>query len=212
MPTDLLFTPFTIGNLKLANRVVMAPMTRNKSPHHIPSKEVADYYRRRAEGGVGLIITEGTAINHPASHAYPDVPNIFGKAALAGWKHVVEQVQAAGGKIFPQLWHVGSVRQKRDHENQGIDNPTHCCHCNHPEIPGYGPSAVPHPYVKNAETPKVLSEQDINEIINAYAQAAKDAKSIGFDGVELHGAHGYLIDQFFWDVTNNVMIDTVVKP
>lgn len=202
MSFDLLLKPFSIGNLKLANRLVMAPMTHNKSPRHIPGKEVADYYRRRAEGGVGLIITEGTVIDHKAGHAYPDVPNIFGEDALAGWEHVVKEVHAAGGLIFPQLWHVGSVRQRHKHENQGIDNPKHCCHCDHPEIPGYGPSPVPHPYVSNAEIPQVLSQQDIDEIINAFAKAAKDAKNIGFDGIELHGAHGYLIDQFFWDLTN----------
>ncbi len=202
MSVDLLFKPFAIKNLKLGNRVVMAPMTRSKSPQHIPTKEVADYYQRRAEGGVGLIITEGTIIDHKAGHAYPDVPNIFGKDALAGWEQVVKQVHAAGGLIFPQLWHVGSTRQRKTHENQGIDNPKHCCHCDHPEIPGYGPSPVPHPFVDNAEIPQTLNQQDINEIMDAFAKAAKDAKEIGFDGIELHGAHGYLIDQFFWDYTN----------
>lgn len=202
MSIDLLFKPCEIGNLRLTNRLVMAPMTRSKSPRHIPSNEVADYYRRRVEGGVGLIITEGTAINHPASHAYPDVPNIFGKEALAGWSNVVEKVHEANGKIFPQLWHVGSVRQRHNHKNQGIDNPQQCCHCNHPDIPGYGPSAVPHPYVNGAEQPQVLDQREIDNIIDAFAKAAADAKRIGFDGVELHGAHGYLIDQFFWNFTN----------
>ncbi|CAN5346472.1 NADH:flavin oxidoreductase [soil metagenome] len=202
MSANLLFKPFTVKNLTLPNRIVMAPMTRNKSPKHVPTQEVADYYRRRAEGGVGLIITEGTVINHKAGHAYPDVPNIFGEEALKGWEEVVKQVHTAGGLIFPQLWHVGSVRQRKKHQNPGVDNPMHCCHCNHSEIPGYGPSAVAHPYVSNAEIPQTLSQQDIDEIIHAFAKAAKDAKEIGFDGIELHGAHGYLIDQFFWDFTN----------
>lgn len=202
MSVDLLFKSFNMRNLKLANRIVMAPMTRNKSPNHIPTKEMADYYRRRAENGVALIITEGTVIDHPAGHAYPDVPNIFGKDALMGWQNVVNQVHSAEGLIFPQLWHVGSVRQRRKHQNQGVDNPKHCCQCDHPEIPGYGPSAVPHPYVKNAEVPQELSLQDIDKIIQAFAKGAKNAKEIGFDGIELHGAHGYLIDQFFWDLTN----------
>lgn len=202
MSLNLLFESFGINNLKIANRIVMAPMTRSKSPGHIPPKEVADYYRRRAEGGAGLIITEGTVINHPAGHAYPDVPNIYGEEALKGWQEVVKQVHAAGGFIFPQLWHVGSVRQKRQHQNPGADNPKHCCQCDHPEIPGYGPSPIPHPYVKNAEIPEELTQNDINIIIEAFAKSAKDAKEIGFDGVELHGAHGYLIDQFFWDYTN----------
>jgi len=202
MSIELLFNPFKLINLNLKNRIVMAPMTRSMSPQHIPTEEAAQYYASRAKGKVGLIITEGTGINHPATHAYPDVPNLFGKEALAGWKRVVDEVHLRGGKIFPQLWHVGSVRQQDDHENQGVDNPQHCCHCNHPEVPGYGPSPVAHPYVENAEAPKELSQNDINEIITAYANAAKDAKQIGFDGVELHAAHGYLIDQFFWDVTN----------
>lgn len=202
MSAKILFEPFKLKNLILPNRIVMAPMTRSKAPTHIPNQAMADYYQRRATGGVGLIITEGTVINHPAGHGYPDVPNMYGEEALTGWRHVVEQVHAAGGIIFPQLWHVGSVRQQKIHQNQGLDNPKHCCHCDHPEVPGYGPSAIPHPYVKNAEVPQVLSQNDIEIIIQAYAKAAKEAKDIGFDGVELHGAHGYLIDQFFWDYTN----------
>lgn len=202
MLIDSLFKPFKLKNLTLPNRIVMAPMTRSKAPKHIPTKAMADYYQRRAAGGVSLIITEGTAINHPASHGYPEVPNIYGKEALAGWRQVVDQVHAAGGFIFPQLWHVGSVRQRKIHQNQGVDNPQHCCHCDHPEVPGYGPSAIPHPFVKNAEVPQVLNQTDIDLIIQAFAKAAKDAKETGFDGIELHGAHGYLIDQFFWDYTN----------
>lgn len=202
MSLDLLFEPFNIKNLQIANRIIMAPMTRSKSPSHIPTKEMADYYSRRAEGGVGLIITEGTIINHPAGHAYPDVPNIYGEEALKGWQQVVKQVHAAGGLIFPQLWHVGSVRQRKQHQNLGADNPKHCCQCDHPEIPGYGPSPIPHPSVNNAEIPQELTQQDIHEIIHAFAKAASDAKEIGFDGVELHAAHGYLIDQFFWEYTN----------
>lgn len=202
MLIELLFKPFKLKNLILPNRIVMAPMTRSKSPQHIPTLAMADYYQRRAAGGVSLIITEGTAIDHPASHGYPDVPNIYGKEALAGWRQVVDKVHAAGGLIFPQLWHVGSVRQQKKHQNEGIDNPQHCCLCDHPEIPGYAPSAIPHPFVKNAEVPQVLNQTDIDLIIQAFAKAAKDAQDIGFDGIELHGAHGYLIDQFFWDYTN----------
>lgn len=202
MSIDLLFESFSVSQLKLPNRFVMAPMTRSQSPKHIPTSAVANYYGRRASGGVGLIITEGTAIDHPAAHGYPDVPNFFGLDALNGWQQVVKEVHTAGGFIFPQLWHVGSVRQQKKHQNQGVDNPKHCCECDHAEIPGYGPSAIPHPYVKSAETPRELSQKDIEDIIKAYAKAAKDAKDVGFDGVEIHGAHGYLIDQFFWESTN----------
>lgn len=179
----------------------MAPMTRHKSKGHVPGQDVADYYSRRALGGVGLIITEGTVINHKAGHGYPDVPSFYGEEALAGWRQVVNKVHQAGGKIFPQLWHVGSVRQTHACHNQGADNPKASCCCEG-KIPGFGPSAVAHPYVENGEIPHEMSYQDISDVINAFAQGALNAKELGFDGVELHGAHGYLIDQFFWDYTN----------
>jgi 2,4-dienoyl-CoA reductase-like NADH-dependent reductase (Old Yellow Enzyme family) len=102
-----LFKPFDVKNLTLSNRIVMAPMTRSKSPRGIPGAQVAAYYRRRAEGAVGLIITEGTYVPHPAAGSYSDVPHFYGEDSLAGWKRVVEEVHGAGGKIFPQLWHVG---------------------------------------------------------------------------------------------------------
>lgn len=180
----------------------MAPMTRSKSPGHIPTAQVAEYYTKRAQGGVGLIITEGTAINHPAAHGYPDVPNFHGQKALSGWQRVVDGVHQAGGMIFPQLWHVGSVRQKKPHQNPGIDNPQHCCECDAPSIPGVGPSAIAHPYIPEGEVPHAMSTRDIQAVIDGFVRAAEDAKKIGFDGIELHGAHGYLIDQFFWATTN----------
>ena len=167
----------------------MAPMTRSKSPGGIPTDEVAAYYRRRAEGGVGLIITEGTVIDHRGSSGYPDVPRMFGEPALAGWKRVVEEVHAAGGVIIPQIWHVGSVRVR------GLEPD--------PKVPGFGPSAVPHPSRgEGGELPIAMTEEDIAEVVAAYASAAGNARSLGFDGVEIHGAHGYLIDQFFWQRTN----------
>ncbi|NOZ94074.1 MAG: NADH:flavin oxidoreductase [Acidobacteria bacterium] len=183
-----LFSPFPLGTTTLPNRIVMAPMTRSMSPGGVPTPEVAAYYRRRTEGGVGLIITEGTAIDHPAAAGYPAVPRIHGEDALAGWRRVVDEVHAAGGAIVPQLWHVGSVRQR------GMEPD--------PEVPGYGPSAVPHPGVENADPPVEMREADIAEVIDAFARAAADARATGFDGVEIHGAHGYLIDQFFWERTN----------
>ena len=113
-PRDLslteLFTPFGLNGLTLANRIVMAPMTRNFSPGGVPGPDVAAYYRRRAEGGAGLILTEGTAPNHPEAKNMPDVPHIYGEEALAGWARVVEGVHAAGGRIFSQIWHVGAVQ------------------------------------------------------------------------------------------------------
>lgn len=195
------FKPFHLKSLELSNRLVMAPMTRSKSKGHVPGQDVVDYYRRRAEGGVGLIITEGTVVGHKAGHGYPDVPNFYGKNALDGWRHVVEAVHQAGGKIFPQLWHVGSVRQRHQCRTDGVDNPRAECCCEG-NVPGYAPSAIPHPSIKDAEIPHAMTIQDIEDVINAFAESARNAKDLGFDGIEIHGAHGYLIDQFFWDHTN----------
>lgn len=184
--TDVLFKPFSHGNLNLSNRVVMAPMTRQMSPGNIPGDNVAEYYRRRAAGGVGLIITEGTCVNVPASNMSPGIPHIFGDEALAGWKKVVDAVHAEGGKIMPQLWHVGAVRREGMEPN--------------PKVPGHGPSGMTMPGKVRCH---VMTEDDINDVIAAFAQAAKDSKAIGFDGIEIHGAHGYLVDQFFWEGLNH---------
>ena len=110
MNAGSLFTPFAIGRLTLPNRIVMAPMTRNFSPGNVPDEHVAAYYRRRAENGVGLIVTEGTVIDHPASTDSVRVPRFYGADALAGWRRVVTAVHEAGGRIFPQIWHVGMRR------------------------------------------------------------------------------------------------------
>lgn len=200
MNIDTILKSFTLKSLQTSSRLVMAPMTRSRSKGHIPDADVAKYYTRRAAGGVGLIITEGTVIPHKAGHGYPDVPSFYGEEALEGWRHVVESVHQAGGKIFPQLWHVGSIRQMHLHHNLGADNPNATC-CRE-KVPGFAPSAIAHPYVENAEIPHPMTERDIEDVIHAFAKAAHDAKDLGFDGVELHGAHGYLIDQFFWDYTN----------
>ena len=188
---DTLFAPFSYKGLELSNRIVMAPMTRSHSPGNVPGEDVAAYYRRRAEGGVGLILTEGTAPDHIGAHGYPDVPNFHGEDALEGWKRVVDEVHAAGGKIMPQLWHVGSIRQP----GQGPD----------PSVPPFGPSDVLHPTYAGKEgkvAPKEMTLQDIDDAIRGYANSVGHAKALGFDGVELHGAHSYLIDQFFWETTN----------
>ena len=180
-----LFESFSTKSLSLKNKTVMAPMTRAFSPNYIPNAEVAAYYRRRAEGDVGLIITEGTFISHKAANGYENVPAIFGEQALAGWKHVVDEVHAAGGKIAPQLWHVGAVRKP----GVGPDK----------EMPAYSPSGL---YKPGASNGVAMSQADIDEVVASFAQAALDAKNIGFDAIEIHGAHGYLVDQFFWEGTN----------
>jgi 2,4-dienoyl-CoA reductase-like NADH-dependent reductase (Old Yellow Enzyme family) len=187
---DKLFSPARFGSCVLRNRVVMAPMTRCQSPGHAPNERNVEYYRRRAAGGVGLIITEGTTVGHPAANGYPDVPAFHGAAALAGWKAVADAVHAEGAAIFPQLWHVGSVRQPGTQPDG--------------TVPGYAPSAVVHPTVAGGAgvAPKEMSERDIEDVIQAFASSAAHAKELGFDGVEVHGAHGYLIDQFFWSSAN----------
>jgi 2,4-dienoyl-CoA reductase-like NADH-dependent reductase (Old Yellow Enzyme family) len=182
---DPLFKPFSINKLRLPNRIVMAPMTRSFSPGGVPGADVAAYYRRRAENQVGLIVTEGAVINHPASTNDPRVPHFYGEAALAGWARVAAEVHAAGGRIMPQIWHVGMVRRMGDKPN--------------PEAPPIGPSGLFKPGVKVMEP---MSEAEIESVIAAYGEAAADARRLGFDGVEIHGAHGYLIDQFFWEGTN----------
>lgn len=182
-----LFDPIDLGPLHLKNRIVMAPMTRTFSPGNVPNDLVVAYYARRAENEVGLIITEGTSVGHIAANGYPRVPFIYGDDALAGWKKVVDAVHAKGGKIAPQLWHVGAIRK----ENTGADPD--------PSVPGYSPSGLVKPGVANGVA---MSKEDIKEVIEAFAQAAEDAKRIGFDAVEVHGAHGYLVDQFFWEGSN----------
>ncbi|MBJ7450138.1 MAG: NADH:flavin oxidoreductase [Parachlamydiales bacterium] len=192
---------FKSSKIQLRNRVVMAPMTRNKSPGHVPNANNIAYYKKMAEGGVALVITEGTCVNHVASQGYPDVPNFFGEDALNGWKKVIEAVHGAGAKFFPQLWHVGSIRQSKDCNMPVADNPSG--HCSAHKHIGIAPSAIPHPYIKGGEVPKEMDHEDIDATIKAFAEGAKDAQRIGCDGIEIHGAHGYLIDQFFWIRTNH---------
>lgn len=180
-----LFQTFPFGQQQLRNRLVMAPMTRNHSPNGIPTAEVAHYYRRRAEGGIGLIITEGTYINHPGANGYPQVPAFYGEKALAGWENVVKEVHAAGGKIIPQLWHVGLIRRAGTEPD--------------PSVPGFGPMEI----VEDGKVMvKAMSKADIDAVVEAFAKAASDAEKVGFDGIELHGAHEYLLDNFLWEGTN----------
>ncbi|MEM7539219.1 MAG: NADH:flavin oxidoreductase [Chloroflexota bacterium] len=180
-----LFEPITIGTLSLRNRVAMAPMTRSFSPGNVPNDDNVAYYERRAKNDVGLIITEGTNTGHKASAGYPNVPLFEGEAALAGWKRVVDAVHAQGGAIVPQLWHVGSVRR-------GEFPPD-------PSAPAHSPSGLFRPGKFNGVA---MTQQDIDEAIASFVDGAASAQTLGFDGVEIHGAHGYLLDQFFWAGTN----------
>lgn len=184
MNTDPLFRPFDHPKLQLPNRIVMAPMTRQFSPGGVPDDKVRDYYQRRAEGEVGLIITEGTTVPHKAASSAVEIPR-FHDEALDGWAKVVEAVHDAGGKIAPQLWHVGAIRKPGEGP--------------YPDYQTVSPSGYLKPGKKVLEA---LSNGEIDDLIAAYTQAAVNARELGFDALELHGAHGYLIDNFFWEGTN----------
>lgn len=199
-----LFQPLKLRGLTLQNRIVMSPMTRGFSPGGVPGTDVAAYYRRRAEGETGLIITEGVGIDHDsalgdAGLGENHIPQLQGEAAMAGWKRVVDEVHAAGGVIFPQLWHMGVMKLPGTGPK--------------PEAPPMRPSGTWGPqgrlnsldpaYAERAfiETAP-MTEQDIADVIEAYARSAANAKAVGFDGIALHGGHGYMIDNFLWEETN----------
>jgi 2,4-dienoyl-CoA reductase-like NADH-dependent reductase (Old Yellow Enzyme family) len=184
LDTSSLFRPFSVRSLDLKNRIVMAPMTRLFSPQGIPGPASADYYRRRAEGDVGLILSEGTVIDRPASRNDGGIPLFHGDAALASWKQVADAVHQAGGRMAPQIWHTGAQRYINNWE---------------PDAPVESPSGLDSPGDPRGVA---MTEEDIADTVAAFARAAADAKRLGFDAVEIHGAHGYLIDQFFWPGTN----------
>ena len=183
--TDVLFRPYALGALELPNRIVMAPMTRSFAHNGVVGSAQAAYYRRRAEGGVGLILSEGTVVDRPASRNDPGIPFFHGTAALAGWQGVIDAVHHAGGRMGPQLWHTGATKSLH---TEWV-----------PDSPVESPSGLNAPGQPRG---KAMSEEDIADTVAAFARAAADARRMGFDVVELHGAHGYLIDQFFWAGTN----------
>lgn len=200
---DALFTPFDLGPLTLRNRFVMSPMTRNFSPGGVPGENVAAYYRRRAEADVGLIVTEGIGVDHPSatgagSMNERDTPVLHGAAAVAGWRRVVEAVHAAGGRIFPQLWHMGPIRLP----GTGAA----------PDVPSARPSGTWGPTDRAMLSPAYLdqvsaetaplTDSEIGDIVAGYARSAASAHQAGFDGIAIHGAHGYLVDSFLWPLTN----------
>ena len=181
---DAFFKPITVNKLTIPNRFAMAPMTRSKSPDGIPGDNVRDYYQRRAAGEVGLIITEGVEVSHPSSSGYPDVPGFRDKAD-EGWKKIVDAVHQEGAKIFPQLWHVGAFRKS----GMAPD----------PDVPGYTPSGLVNTDKKAAHE---MTAEDVEMLIECFVGDIVKIQELGFDGGELHGAHGYLIDNFFWEGTN----------
>ncbi len=193
MPTDL-FTSHTVGALALPNRVVMAPMTRSRaSADHIPTAIMAEHYAARADGG--LLISEGTAPNVDGC-GYPRIPGIWSEEQISSWKVVTDAVHAAGGRIAIQLMHTGRVSHT----------------LNMPEgATVLAPSAVPHASEKmytdqsglqDYPVPRAMTEAEVEASIEAFVSAARNARAAGFDAVELHGANGYLIDQFLSPNTN----------
>jgi N-ethylmaleimide reductase len=189
--TDL-FTPIALGSLQLNNRIIMAPLTRNRAAEgNVPHAMNVEYYRQRASAG--LIITEGSQIS-PEGLGYPGTPGIHSEAQVAGWQQVTHAVHQAGGKIFLQLWHVGRI----SHTSLQIDG-----------VLPVAPSAIKpqgqiftYTGMQDFETPRALSCDEIQRVIADYGKAAENAKIAGFDGVEIHSANGYLLDQFLRDSTN----------
>jgi N-ethylmaleimide reductase len=191
--TDTLFQPIKLGRLELANRMAMAPLTRHRAgPGNVPLAMAAEYYSQRA--GVGLVIAEATQVSDTAQ-GYNDTPGLHTAEQIAGWKQVTDAVHARGGKIFVQLWHTG--RMSHTHFQPGHQAPV-------------APSAIAakaktfivgQGYVPTS-TPRALETAEIAGVVNDFRTAAANAIAAGFDGVELHGAHGYLIDSFLRDGAN----------
>ncbi len=189
---DTLLDPITIGGLRLPNRVIMAPLTRLRgTPDHIPTTVMSEYYVQRASAG--LILSEGVPVS-PQGVGYAQVPGIWSEEQIAQWQPVTEAVHKAGGRIFAQIWHVGRISDPFFLKG---------------DIP-VGPSAVTAPGhvsllrpMKPFETPRALDASEIPGIIADYKKGAANAKAAGFDGVEIHGANGYLLDQFLQDGTNH---------
>ena len=191
-----LFDPVQAGSLPLANRIVMAPLTRNRAPDAIPTPLMAEYYAQRATAG--LLITEATAISHQAQ-GYSDVPGLYGTEQLDGWKQVTSAVHDAGGKIVVQLWHVGRVSHRDLQPDGGQPVAPSALTANTKTV--LIKDGVP-TFVATSE-PRALDAGELPGIVHTYRAAALNAvESAGFDGVEIHGANGYLLDQFLKSGSN----------
>lgn len=200
LDTRSLFEPVEAPGLVLRNRIVMSPMTREFADGGALPPESAQYYARRARGGVGLVVTEATTIDHEVAHYSMKEPHMFGQSALASWRRVVDAVHAEGARIFPQLWHTGLARKRRRTHN--------------PDVPSISASAVSSSELavhteesfdrRRSGTPaRPATEADIEAVVSAFGQAAANAQQAGFDGIAVHGAHGYLIYQFLWERSNH---------
>lgn len=189
MPT--LFDPIKIGELELRNRIVMAPLTRCRAePGRVPGALMAEYYVQRASAG--LIISEATSVA-PMGVGYPNTPGIWSDEQVAGWKNITDAVHANGGRIVLQLWHVGRISDPVYLNGERPVAPS--------AIKPKGHVSLIRP-MKEFETPRALETAEIPGIVEAYRKGAENAKAAGFDGVEIHAANGYLLDQFLQDSTN----------
>lgn len=190
---DLLFSPFRLGDLTLPNRIVMAPLTRNRATHgsDAPNDLNADYYRQRASAG--LLISEATQIS-PQGQGYVWTPGIYSAAQVEGWRKVTEAVHGAGGRIFLQLWHVGRISHVSLQPNGAAPVSASA-------VRAKAQTFIESGFVDVSE-PHALTVEEIAGIVRDYAAAAENAKKAGFDGVEIHAANGYLIDQFLKDGVN----------
>jgi len=190
MPYPHLFQPVVLSeSLALPNSVVMAPLTRCFADEGlVPTDEMAEYYAKRADAG--LIVSEATIIS-PEAQGYPNTPGIYTPEQVAGWKKVTGKVHAAGGRIFNQLWHLGRVAHSHHTGTQPVAPSAIGWHGRVPRSPGL-----------EYEMPRALSTEEIRALVQKYAQAAQNAMQAGFDGVEIHAANGYLIDQFLRQQTN----------
>lgn len=187
-----LFTPLELGPLHLPNRLVMAPMTRNRAPDCVANPLMAEYYAQRA--GAGLIISEGSQVS-PQGVGYPATPGIHSDEQVAGWRQVTDAVHGAGGRIFLQLWHVGRVSHSSMQPDGALPVAPSAIAC------GVG-EAVTYEGMKPFETPRALALEELPGIVADFARGARNARAAGFDGVEIHGANGYLLDQFLRDGSN----------
>ncbi len=188
-----LFEPITIGDLRLSNRVVMAPLTRNRStmPGRVPNELMREYYVQRASAG--MIITEATSVS-PAGVGYPQTPGIWSDEQTEGWRKVVDGVHAAGGTIVLQLWHVGRISDPSYHNGALPVAPS--------AIAPKGTVSILRPQ-REFVTPRALETSEIAGVVEEFRTGAANAKAAGFDGVEIHGANGYLLDQFLQDGSNH---------
>jgi 2,4-dienoyl-CoA reductase-like NADH-dependent reductase (Old Yellow Enzyme family) len=188
-----LFDPIRVGDLELPNRVIMAPLTRSRAVggDRVPNALMAQYYVQRASAG--LILSEATAVT-PQGVGYADTPGIWSNEQVAGWKLVTDAVHAAGGRIFLQLWHVGRISDPVFLDGELPVAPS--------AIPAAGHVSLLRPK-RNYPTPRALDTEEIPGLVAAFRKGAENAKLAGFDGVEIHGANGYLLDQFLQDRTNN---------